>query len=383
MKNKTVLFILSLGLLLSLFACGKTETEKQPATWTADVDGADFVIEFAEGRDITVLQLADLQIHVWENARTSGYRRTYREERLIKGLSDDFELTVWRFVEEAIAKADPDLIVLTGDNIAGETDDSGEEWLKLIARMDSYGIPWLCIFGNHDNESGMGVTWQVEQLMNSEYCVFKEGEVTGNCNYNVLLKQGDEYKYLFYLLDTGGEDIGLRNMEEDNIDADKAYSMAIHDDQIEWIKTSAQNIYSEIGTEVPSLIFQHIQPIETMYALQTSYPDTYTEKPFYATKDGDFGSATGGIGGIDTQGKYWAAAKEVGCVGIFMGHDHENAISVVYDGIRLTFGLKSSLECGIDPNLIGGTKITIKEKDNSFNVEYLHTDIEFEYTDIP
>lgn len=378
MKNRhLIIFAIILASVLLLCSCG--EAEKIPATWTADVDGADFVIEFAEGRDIKILQITDLQTHVWENARSSGMRRTYREERILKGLPDDHELTVWQFVEEAVAKSDPDLIVLTGDNIAGETDDGGEEWLKLIEKMDSYGIPWLCIFGNHDNESGIGVTWQVEQLMNSEYCVFKEGNVTGNCNYNVLIKQGDEYKYLFYLIDTHGEDVGLRNMEEDNIDADKAHSAGIYDDQIEWMRTSASDIYSKIGTELPVLIFQHIPPCESAVAVQTLYPDTYTTFPFYADNEGDLGMSMESLGGIGTDGKYWSAAKEIGCIGMFMGHQHEVATSIVYDGIRITYGLKSSLESGIDPNLIGATQITVNEKDNSFDVEYLHTDIEFTY----
>ena len=380
MKNKFLLaLILVIGSLFALCACG--EKEKIPAKWTAEVDGADFVIEFAEGQDIKVLQLTDLQRYDWQKARSSGMRRNYREERILKGLPDDQELTIWRFVDEAVANSDPDLIVLTGDNISGATDDNGEDWLYLINRMDSYGIPWLCLFGNHDNESGKGVTWQVEQLMNSEYCIFAEGEVTGNSNYNVLIKQGDEYKYLFYLLDTHGEEIGLHSMEEDNIDADKAFPMGLYDDQIEWLKTSASDIYSQINAELPVLIFQHIQPIEYVYARQTQYPDTYLDNPFYATREGDLGFSTGGIGGFDTQGKYWAAAKEIGCVGMFMGHDHSTGVSIVYDGIRITFGMKSSLEAGIDPDLVGSTLITINEKDNSFNVEYHHTDIEFEYNE--
>ena len=64
MKNRSLfIFSLLMTVIFSLCACG--EKEKIPAKWTAEVDGADFVIEFAEGQDIKVLQLTDLQRYDW------------------------------------------------------------------------------------------------------------------------------------------------------------------------------------------------------------------------------------------------------------------------------------------------------------------------------
>ena len=70
-------------------------------------------------------------------------------------------------------------------------------------------------------------------------------------------------------------------------------------------------------------------------------------------------------------------AKEVNCVGIFAGHQHKVATSTFYDGIRMTYGLKTGTGDYHDPALLGTTKITLREADNTFDVEYIFSDIEY------
>ena len=38
--------------------------------------------------------------------------------------------------------------------------------------MDSFEIPWSPVFGNHDNESKMGVEWQCDQLEKANFAYF-------------------------------------------------------------------------------------------------------------------------------------------------------------------------------------------------------------------
>ena len=66
----------------------------------------------------------------------------------------------FNYIAELIENERPDLILLTGDIVYGEFDDSGIIWTRIIDFMDSFGIPWAPIFGNHDNESAKGVAWQ-------------------------------------------------------------------------------------------------------------------------------------------------------------------------------------------------------------------------------
>lgn len=53
----------------------------------------------------------------------------------------DTHVRYWQYVEEGGERTNPDLIVLTGDNIYGETDDEGELWLEMIEVLDSFEIP--------------------------------------------------------------------------------------------------------------------------------------------------------------------------------------------------------------------------------------------------
>lgn len=99
--------------------------------------------------------------------------------------------------ERHCGTAKPDLIIITGDVIYGETDDSGEVWKQLISVMDSFQIPWGFCFGNHDNESAKGVQWQVDTAMAAEYCCFAQGNVTGNSNYNILIEQEGEPLFIY------------------------------------------------------------------------------------------------------------------------------------------------------------------------------------------
>ena len=46
---------------------------------------------------------------------------------------------------------------------------------------------------------------------------------------------------------------------------------------------------------------------------------------------------------------------------IFNGHDHVNNLSVVYEGIRFTYGLKTGPSSYHDESLQGGTLITLQE----------------------
>ena len=150
---------------------------------------------YLKGEDLVILQITDTQLQSLKGARNTTRRTQISNAFFANGLGRTHTQRVWRYADEAVERVKPDLIVLTGDNIYGELDDSGEMWLELIEKMDSYGIPWCVVFGNHDNESGKGVRWQVEQLEKSEYCVFRQGSVSGNSNYNLLIRQGGEAKY--------------------------------------------------------------------------------------------------------------------------------------------------------------------------------------------
>ncbi len=383
---------LSSALLFSMCACSEQNIEN-PAFFDSDVAGIDHIIEFPAGKDITILQLTDTQAMLYEGIRTEfydNYGNKYEDFNrfnqvhgafFTSGVTDTYT-RVWQYVEEAVEKTTPDLIVLTGDNIYGETDDSGKLWLEMIEVLDSFEIPWLCIFGNHDNESNKGLHWQIEAVSASKYGYMQEGICqNGNSNYTVGIKQDQEIKYVFYMLDTNGCRLKPHNFGESllpyNPDLDDIQQNdGIFPDQMEWMRDSYSKISAQVGN-VPSMIFMHIPPVETYYSVAESYPETYGTWPFYTDKDGDIGMATENIGGFDSNGEFFKTAKEINCAGIFMGHQHKVATSTMYDGIRLTYGLKTGTGDYHDPEMLGSTKITIKEADNTFEVEHIHSEIEY------
>ena len=348
-------------------------------TDTEGEDGLDFIIDYPAGKNLTILQITDTQMQTLRDVRNEN-RRVQITNAFFSVLPDDLEIRVFRYVDEAVEKTRPDLIVLTGDNIYGELDDYGRMWRQLINRMDSYKIPWCVVFGNHDNESAMGVQWQVDELLKSEYCVFKQGDVSGNSNYNVLLRQGGEAKYLLYMLDTNGCTIKLHNPGEslmpDNPDIDKLEQQSgLRVDQANWMYKSGKSI-REVYGEVPCLAFMHIPPVEAAQAVHATYGAAVTQYPFIPDKEGDFGISYENIGGA-SGGRFWRYAKELGCIGVFVGHQHMVATSIDCGGIRVTYGLKTGTCDYHADSMLGSTKITLEEGTGEMTVEYVHTELPY------
>ena len=106
---------------------------------------------------------------------------------------------------------------------------------------------------------------------------------------------------------------------------------------------------------------------------------TYTEAirpPFIPHLEGDFGVVREVIAGANA-GRFWKNARSIGCVGMFVGHQHTVAASVLCDGIRVTFGLKTGTYDYHDPDLLGSTKITLPENGDDFEVEYVHSKLPY------
>ena len=63
------------------------------------------------------------------------------------------DIKTWRVLDTIIPLENPDLIVLSGDQItAGNVDANATAYYRRLGEHLSYhGIPWACIFGNHDD----------------------------------------------------------------------------------------------------------------------------------------------------------------------------------------------------------------------------------------
>ncbi len=304
----------------------ETETETETEMFV----GWDFQVEVETGREVRVLQLSDIQIL----ERTDGV--------------DDTEESYKKYVRYVIEKTEPDFIIITGDLVYGKFDNDGNDLLDLINFMDSFKIPWSPVFGNHDNESEMGVDWQCAQLEASPYCLFKQRELTGNGNYMVAITQGGVPIRVFFMLDSNG--CGGKSAATASNPHFKG-SIGVEIDQLRWYVTTARSIKNSYPN-IKISVAMHIQPyvFENAFSLYGYDSELNDYGDLKSPIDLGLGGDGGDFGYLGRPRKntwdeslyFWHFVKETGTDSIFVGHEHCNSISIVYDGVRLQYGQKSS-----------------------------------------
>lgn len=297
----------------------------------------DFIVEVESGRNPVILQLTDPQIldsaqRRVPNRISSAQATYYATNRM--------EANCFQYMRETIEAVNPDLIIITGDLVYGEFDDNGTSLLALIEFMESFDIPWAPIFGNHDNESKKGSDWQSAQLEAAENCLFKQRTLTGNGNYTVGIQQDGELKRVFFMLDSNG--CGAIS-EESRANGHTVTSVGFGQDQIDWYTETATSITALSPATKLSFAF-HIQPAvfeeigERYNAGESVNIDTAPNKTA-----GDFGYLGANLKSAwDHDRAVWNGLKSLGVDSILVGHEHCNSASIVYEGIRLQYGQKSS-----------------------------------------
>ncbi len=346
-----------------------TSEEPEPPVEEKDpADYVDFLVDVESGREIRVLQLSDVQTIDASQKRTPG--------RISDSSKPDTFNGYEKYIGQVVESYQPDLIIVTGDNTYGEFDDSGESLLNWIEFMDSFQIPWAPVFGNHDNESNMGVDWQCDQFEASEYCLFMQRELTGNGNYSVGLTQGGELKRVFYMLDSNGCG-GASKISMANGHTKK--EVGFGQDQINWYTQSMQNLTEAYPEAKISMAF-HIQLSAFEDAMRQYGYDSSTIKNSPIDLDqNELAQSVGDFGYIgaaaknpwDTSKVVWNGIKKLGVDSIFVGHEHNNSASIQYEGVRLTYAQKSSTYDRYNTKdglpVMGGTYINLSEEDGSIS----------------
>ncbi len=328
--------------------------------------GLDFVLDFDTDREIKVLQITDTQIIDSAQQRTAN---RLSASSVIKYATDQMNNLVYNELDALIAKEKPDLILMTGDNVYGEFDDDGTALQKLVEKMDSYKILWAPIFGNHDNETALGVSWQCQQFMESDYCVFnRRNEIGGNGNYSIGIAVQGKIQRTIFMMDTNGcaNISGVANQEDKDAITTK---FIFHDEQINWYRSTAAKVNAYMGAEVPSFLCVHVPLAEVTTALVNAgyqaKADTESVSHNYETNLGFKQART--VGSSAMSEFILPYLKAAGTDGTFFGHQHVNSISVEWEGIRFTYGLKTG-RYDESPKQTGGTVITLNG--NEFDVNH-------------
>lgn len=325
----------------------ETEDEKSDVTTESNTEikiesealkMVDFIVRVPEGREPKILHITDPQIIDASQMRTP--------DRLGGVLSnywgaDKKNERCYDFLKEIITETDPDLIILTGDIIYGEFDDNGSNLIEFVEFMEGFNIPWAPVFGNHDNESKMGADWQSKQFENAENCLFLQRKMTGNGNYTVGIEQGGELVRVFFMLDSNG----ISNASDESMSNNHTQrEIGFGRDQIKWYTKNAKAIKNESPNTKFSFAF-HIQlnVFGEAIARYTTDPNKHVFIDYSENRqEGDFGYIEKHYSGFDVDKSIFEGLKNLGVDSIFVGHEHSNSASIVYEGVRLQFGMKCS-----------------------------------------
>ncbi len=276
----------------------------------------------------------------------------------IADIQDDaaFPAVARALLRTTVEKIAPDLIILTGDNIAGYacgTKTLAKSAIKQYMDIfESLGVPVAMVFGNHDDDdTPYTKAEQIEQYMTYSCfvgCAGVEATKTVGSNtmtnlgtYNIPVfasKDSDEIVYNIWCIDSG-------NYNPDSSYGGYGYVLP---EQLEWyVEKSNELKEANGGTPVPSIAFQHIVPPQIFDALTeveagtegaVQYAGKYYILPEGVDLNTNWLSETPcppnynfaeGFNEVDTM----LAQGDVKA--IFFGHDHINSYVVPYQGMDL------------------------------------------------
>ncbi len=248
------------------------------------------------------------------------------------------------FIEAALDKEQPDLVVFVGDQLAdfypfGTQEDMTLSIENILTPLQERGIPFLMTLGNHDHDNldEFSVEEQYEVYSSFENC-YATGNGTDGFTYSVpvMNSDGEDIAFNIYMMNTHNK-------------AETGGYAGVNAEQVEWYKEASAALKAENGGEaVPSMLFQHIPPKE-IYSLFAEC-ESGDEGAIYSRRDSkwyklDENEAEGYLGeapcsedfdNITGQYEAWLECGDI--MGAFFAHDHvNNFVGTNEDGITMGY----------------------------------------------
>ena len=354
--KKILAIILALVSLVGITAMGASAQveaqEKEP-------------LKFGDDGKFKILQISDIQ------------------DRII------FRPLTKMFIEDLLEKEKPDLVVLTGDNIAPGCpkidwyiEKTIDNFMKIFEERK---VPVAIVYGNHDADRNCMTKeeqWEVYESYDCFVGVGDSEELTGYGTYYlpVMSSDGEEQKFTLWFFDS----------QMDNEENDLGGYGCVAKDQIDWyIKTEKALTAENGGKIIPSFAFQHIilpEVYDVLYKVGETDPETgaVTELEVEGEYDKNHtfmkNNATYAIPMefIDedtflsetccspeyTNGQADALVDYGKVLGIAVGHDHKNSFVIPYKGLDIVQTPTASFGSYGDDNR-GARVITLDESDLS------------------
>lgn len=255
-------------------------------------------------------------------------------------------------VDQLVQDTQPDLILTTGDNSYLAFADVVAR--RLIRQMASYDIPWGVTLGNHDAEGRGDRVWHGNQYENAENSLFRMGpsNVQGIGNYVIEISDAvGQPIYSIILMDSNGEREYASGKDYDYI----------YPDQIAWYQWIVKQ-----QPDVPSMLVFHI-PLPEFQVVSDQWEAGQLDNAAY------FGENRERVCCPPENTGFFDVIKALeNTTHIFVGHDHINSLSAEYEGVRLTYGLKTGPCSYSDDDIRGGTLITIQDGTHDVLVEHIY-----------
>lgn len=301
-------------------------------------------------------------------------------------LSKGFDRAAINAVAAMLTAEKPDIVVLTGDMVypiplQGGTLNNEVSTKLLIRLLETLGVYYAPLFGNHDTEAysthtrdQIGDVWSSDEL---EYSLFKKGpeDVDGVGNYIIKVKNSQGIiKNALFCIDSN-------DYRKDDLLGITGNYDNLHDDQIEWYRTKVNEIHAAntaINPAEPmftSLAFFHI-PLEEFGIAWEEYKANGADTEDVKYIEGEHRETTCSSPFADN---FFETVLELGSTkAIFCGHDHINNGIIEYKGVKLVYGMSIDYIAYVTTAFIGYqrgcTVITVDGQELEVSLENYYQD---------
>ena len=334
-----------------------------------------FCYKINNGQQFKVLNLTDVQLNY------SGQ------------LNND--ITIKPTIDKMIKKLKPTIVTLSGDYGWKEEEMGKEEILKCVNEicecLEEYNINYYFVYGNHDREKAKD--FELANAINSHrHGHIERGiELDGTYgNYTIEIQnQNSQPIHAIYMMDSrdyfhGEVDpakVEYRGSEYDKkIIANVKYNHlkhgdtttpcivndtrydCIHKEQADWYDGEVERL-----NRCESTIITHMPINGFTYAFE-NYMDAVNKKEYERIKSykpiGPCRQEESCSGGVYDKAIYESIKKYNSTKNVIVGHDHINDFSLLYEGVRFTYAVKTGDGCywKNDGTMNGATLLTINDK---------------------
>lgn len=300
------------------------------------------------GKDFKILNITDPQLSNEEWADTHKNRAILTHT-----------------ITELVKSAEPDLITVTGDLAWAGHDDAYD---ALADFLDSFGIPWAPIWGNHDNQGGAkAVDAVATRYLSRPLCVYEKGDPSlGNGNYVIAVEENGKVIEGIIMMDSHDK---TPYTSPDGAESNEWAKLL--PEQLLWYREQIKML-EDLGCNDTTLML-HIPIYAYREAWNTAVNpeiDPSCVKPENSTDIANWSSGYTDSFGVkyeeissypQDEGMFDLITALGSTKHILCGHDHVNNYVITYKGVKFIYGLKTGAGCYWNPILNGGTVLRIGE----------------------